>query len=185
MAEQETVERKKDAQPAVPEGKGLMATVPSWLVVPGMIALCAVPGFFVGRLFGMRGQAGTALAGQSSSTESPARTPEQQMGWFYELDAIVANLNEPGATRYARVGLTLEIDPTWKVEQARPVLDQKRPLMKHWLTLYMANQTIEDTQGERNLVRMQTNIAELFNQGLFPNAQRRIKSILFKEFAIQ
>jgi hypothetical protein len=47
--------------------------------------------------------------------------------------------------------VTLEINPAWKQEEAKPVLDQKRPLMKHWLTLYLANQTIEDTQGERNL----------------------------------
>ena len=57
--------------------------------------------------------------------------------------------------------------------------------MKHWLTLYLSNQTIEDTRGEKNLMRMQSEISDLFNQGLFPNAQPRIKDILFKEFAIQ
>jgi len=57
--------------------------------------------------------------------------------------------------------------------------------MKHWLTLYLANQMIEDTRGEKNLVRMQTQIRDIFNQGLFPDTQPRIKNVLFKEFAIQ
>ena len=106
-------------------------------------------------------------------------------GWFYELDPVVANLNEPGVTRYVRISLTLDITQAWVQEEATLFLDQKKPLMKHWLTLYLANQTIEDMRGERNLVRMQANIRDIFNQGLFPNAQPRIKDVLFKEFAIQ
>jgi flagellar basal body-associated protein FliL len=185
MAEQETVDKKKVAEQAVPEGKGPKMKVLSWLVVPAVIVLCAVPGFFVGRLFGTRGQAGTASAGQAPPVDTSPKIPDREIGWFYELDPVVANLNEPGATRYARLTLTLEINPTWRQEQAKPILDQKKPLMKHWLTLYMANQTIEDTQGERNLLRMQSHISDLFNQGMFPNVSPRIKSVLFKEFAIQ
>jgi len=32
---------------------------------------------------------------------------------------------------------------------------------------------------------MQSNIGNVFNEGLFPNAQPRITNVLFKEFAIQ
>jgi flagellar basal body-associated protein FliL len=58
-------------------------------------------------------------------------------------------------------------------------------LMKHWLTLFLSNQTIEDARGERNLMRMQAQISDTLNNGLFPGSKPRIKNVLFKEFAIQ
>ncbi len=97
----------------------------------------------------------------------------------------MVNLNEPGVTRYVRISLTLEIAGNWIQEEAKPILDQKKPLLKNWLTLYLSNQTIDDIRGKTNLVRMQSNISDIFNQGLFPNSQPRILNILFKEFAIQ
>ena len=63
--------------------------------------------------------------------------------------------------------------------------DQKRPLMKNWLTLYMANQTVEDARGEKNLSRMQLQISNALNEKLFPDSKPPIKRVLFKEFAIQ
>ncbi len=189
MAEPEKVEKGKGAEPALPPNKGPMAKVLPWLIVVGMVVVFAAGGFLVGRLFGTRGQAQTASAGQSSSTEAPlkdlAPATNKDEGWFYELEPAVANLNEPGVTRYVRISLTLNITQAWAQTEAKLFLDQKKPLMKHWLTLYLANQTIEDTRGEKNLVRMQANIRDIFNQGLFPNAQQRIKDVLFKEFAIQ
>jgi hypothetical protein len=44
---------------------------------------------------------------------------------------------------------------------------------------------VEDTRGEKNLRRMQVQISDAFNEGLFPNTKPRIKRVLFKEFSIQ
>jgi len=189
MAEPEKVDKGKDAEPALPPNKGPIAKILPWLIVVGAVVAFAAGGFIVGRLFGTRGQAQTASAGQSPSSEPALKefdpVADKNQGWYYELEPAVANLNEPGVTRYVRISLTLEITQAWVEEEARLFLDQKKPLMKHWLTLYLANQTIEDTRGEKNLVRMQSNIRDIFNQGLFPDSQPRIKDILFKEFAIQ
>ena len=97
----------------------------------------------------------------------------------------MVNLNEPGVTRYVRISLTLEVSSTMDEKEGRPFLDQKKPLMKHWLTLYLSNQTIEDTRGEKNLTRMQTQISDAFNRVCSPRPSRGSTSILFKEFAIQ
>ena len=53
------------------------------------------------------------------------------------------------------------------------------------LTLYLSNQRLEDTRGEQNLRRMQVDIADVFNRGLFPNGRPKIKQVLFKELSIQ
>lgn len=189
MAEPERVEKGKDGEPALPPNQGPMAKIMPWLIVVAVVVVFAAGGFVVGRLFGTRGQAQTASAKQSPSEQNQLKeldpVANKDEGWFYELEPTVANLNEPGVTRYVRITLTLDITQAWAQEEAKLFLDQKKPLMKHWLTLYLANQTIEDTRGERNLMSLQANIRDIFNKGLFPDSEPRIKDILFKEFAIQ
>jgi flagellar basal body-associated protein FliL len=105
--------------------------------------------------------------------------------WFYDIEPIVANLNEPGVTRYVRVALTLEVGNGMATKEGTEFLDQKKPLLKHWLTLYLSNQTIDGVRGEKNLRQVQTQIADALNQGLFPNGKPRIVGVLFKELSIQ
>lgn len=189
MAEPGKTEKNQQPEIPLPEKTGPMAKVMPLLIVGGVVVVFAAAGFVVGRLFGTRGQAQTASAASATESEptiKDAKSKDKKAdNWFFELDPVVANLNEPGVTRYVRITLTLEVTGAWAELDAKPILDQKKPLLKHWLTLYLSNQTIEDTRGKTNLLRMQSNISDIFNQGLFPNAQPRIMSILFKEFAIQ
>jgi len=187
------------SEPPLPEKKGALAKNMPVLIVGGVVVLFAGAGFLVGRMFGAGGQGQTAAAATSghkapkaegSKHEASGKNGEgsehkEGENWYYELDPVVANLNEPGVTRYVRITLTLEIDGAWPEAEAKLLLDQKKPLLKHWLTLYLSNQTIEEARGKTNMLRMQSNIGSVFNEGLFPNAQPRITNILFKEFAIQ
>jgi flagellar basal body-associated protein FliL len=187
MAQQEKTEQGKDAGPAVPQNKSPMAKALPWLIVVAAPAVLAATGFLVGRTFGTRAQ--VASAGELGSSEAAAKSFDTKKtkneSWFYDLDPVVANLNEPGVTRYVRVSLTLEITTAWPQEEAKPFMDQKKPLMKHWLTLYLANLTMDEARGERNLVRIQNHICEALNQGLFPDGNDQIKDVLLREFAIQ
>jgi flagellar FliL protein len=190
VAEQEKDANDRSVPSDAPSGKRASAKVLPWIVMALVAVVLAGIGFGVGRLFGARGRAQAAAAEPVKADES-ARPPEAGAsketgeGWYYDLDAVVANLNEPGVTRYARVALTLEISNTMAGKEGAASLDQKKPLMKHWLTLYLANQTLEDIRGEKNLLRMQAQILDGFNQALFPDGKPPIKRVLFKEFAIQ
>jgi flagellar basal body-associated protein FliL len=188
MAEPEKTEKAREAETPLPEKKSPMAKSMPLLIVGGAVVVFAASGFLVGRLFGTRGQAQTVAAATPEpkpATKDTNPKDKKNECWYYELDPVVASLNEPGGARYVRITLTLEITGAWPELEAKPTLDQKRPLLKHWLTLYLSNQTTEDTRGKTNLLRMQSNISDILNQGLFPNAQPRIVNILFKEFAIQ
>jgi flagellar basal body-associated protein FliL len=191
MAEQENIERSKSPEPQAPKAGGPLTKVLPWLIPTVVVLVFAVSGFFVGRSFGTRGHAQTASGAEqgtpaeSEKSKEPILKPGTGQSWYYDLDPIVVNLNEPGVTRYVRIGLTLEVNGTMDEKDGRPFLDQKKPLMKHWLTLFLSNQTIEDTRGEKNLTRMQTQISDTLNNNLFPGSKPRIKSVLFKEFAIQ
>jgi flagellar basal body-associated protein FliL len=191
VAEIEKIESDKSAVPGAPHGKGPSAKALPWVVMGLVAVVLAGAGFGVGRLFGTRGRAQTAgaaepvKAGEAVGRQEPGASKEAGEGWYYDLDPVVANLNEPGVTRYARVALTLEMGGTGAQKETTTSLDQKKPLMKHWLTLYLANQTLEEIRGEKNLLRMQAEILDGFNQTLFPHIRPPIQRILFKEFAIQ
>lgn len=191
MAEQENAEREKSVEPRSPEGEGLLARLLPWVITGSVIIVLAAAGFIVGRLFGTRGRSQTASGAapvnpaDAARVEAPGIQADMDKNWYYDLEPVVANLNEPGVTRYVRASLTLEVSSTLEQKEGMVFLDQKRPLMKHWLTLHLANQTLDDIRGEKNLLRLQTQISDALNQGLFPDTKPRIKRVLFKEFAIQ
>ena len=191
MAEPEAIEKNPAPEFEAPPVQGARAKVLPWLVPAVVVLVFATGGFLIGRSFGTRGQAQTAAGAESRSAvdavplKGPALTNGTGPSWYFDLDPIVVNLNDPGVTRYVRISLTLEVNGAMDEKEGKVFLDQKKPLMKHWLTLYLSNQTIEDARGEKNLTRMQTQISETLNAGLFPEGKPRIKSVLFKEFAIQ
>ncbi|MCP4452090.1 MAG: flagellar basal body-associated FliL family protein [Planctomycetes bacterium] len=128
--------------------------------------------------------AGTAPSGTS---EAPPEEEAVDAGktWFYDLLPVVANLDEPGATRYIRTTLTLEIFDSLDKDEGENLLEKKAPHMRNWLTIYLASLTLDDARGENNLKRIQSHVLEEFNQMLFPNEKPQVSHILLKDFAIQ
>jgi len=126
---------------------------------------------------------GAAKHGEQPKPDKAGGTKEDAL--YYNLDPVVANLDEPGATRYVRAALTLELSPELIAEKGSSFMDQKKPLLTNLLTIYLAGLNIEATRGDKNLKRIQSDICDTFNERLFPNGKPLIKSILIKEFAIQ
>jgi flagellar basal body-associated protein FliL len=191
MADEPNAAREEVLLPETPLPKGASGKITPLLITIATVVVCAGAGFAVGRMFGTRGQARTASAAeQAGPVEAVAKekiTSGSEKGepWFYDIEPIVANLNEPGVTRYVRVALTLEVGNGMATKEGTEFLDQKKPLLKHWLTLYLSNQTIDGVRGEKNLKQVQTQITDALNQGLFPNGKPRIVGVLFKELSIQ
>lgn len=165
--------------------------VVTWVIIAAIAVLCAGSGLLLGRL----------LAGspkpqqQDSATVEPdfiesLQTENQPApvasNWYYnKLQPVVANLDEPGVTRYVRATITLEMSSELERGKGELLLDSKEPILTNWLTIYLASLTLEDARGNRNLKRIQAQILDAFNEKLFPDAKPQIKKILFKEFAIQ
>ena len=191
MADQENVENsEKNTQKETAPKKGGLGKLLPWLVPAVTLVLCAGAGFAIRRFFGTQGSAQNVAAAEpaeiaAADQQPPLNATDTDATWYYDLDAVVANLNEPNVTRYVRVTLTLELGNGMAEKDGVPHLDQRKPLLKNWLTLFMSNQTIEDIRGERNLRQVQAQIADMFNQGLFPNSKPCIKRVLFKELSIQ
>ena len=106
--------------------------------------------------------------------------------WFHTLEPpIVVNLNEPGATRYIRVAFTLELSGTLDQEKGKQLFAEKSPLIKNWLTIYLADKSLASFQGKENLSRILVEIKDLLNAKLFPDLKPLIMDVLFDQSAIQ
>jgi flagellar basal body-associated protein FliL len=142
-----------------------------------------------------------AEKGEKANSEKPAaKSGEKSKGegsksekvgvkegeaWFFNLDPVVANLDEPGATRYIRTAFTLEMSPELNAEKGAALLEQKKPLIANLLTIYLAGLNIETTRGDKNLKRIQLELCDTFNEQLFPESKPMVKRVLIKEFAVQ
>jgi len=158
-----------------------------WIIMAVVIVVFAGGGLTLGRLFAGSKQPETAQQEQPESAETAdlKSSGSSQKSWYYDLDPVIANLNEPSVTRYVRATLTLELAGTIDAKKGEVFINEKKPALTNWLTIYLAGQTLEDIRGDRNLRRIQAQILDAFNEKLFPDSKPQIKSILFKEFAVQ
>jgi len=191
MAKQE---KKAEKQQEIPQEKagqqsgsgGLM----QWAVMAVIVVVCAAAGFFLARIFaGMRGtEPVEATPNESAPIEEllsskPAASADEV--WYYDMEPVVANLDEPGVRRYVRATLTLAVSVELDQKKGQAFLEDKKPLLVDWLTIYLASLKLDDIRGERNLRRIQTQVLDMFNERLFPDSKGFIRKVLFKEFAVQ
>lgn len=163
-----------------------------WVIMAVVVALLAGAGFVFARLFTSTPE--TAEASQQDRTtqveDKKTNGPDlvggsSQKTWYYDLEPVVANLDEPGVTRYVRATLTLEMNSDIDENKGVAFIEEKKPLLTNWLTIYLASLNLESIRGDRNLKRIQSQVLDGFNERLFPDAKPQIKYILFKEFAVQ
>ncbi|HBR19786.1 MAG: hypothetical protein A2Y13_01080 [Planctomycetes bacterium GWC2_45_44] len=211
MAEENKQETTDTKEPA--GGKKSSSGMLIWLIMAVIIVVCAGSGLVLGKLFAKPQVKAIETAddqnsAQDAAQEKPKKKPAAKKaagghggghgggeskgstalnGSFYNLDPVVANINEPGATRYVRITLTLELDEEADTEAIAATIEEKKPIITNWLTIYLASLSLDDIQGDKNLKRIQGQILDSFNEKLLSGSDSKpvIKSILFKEFAIQ
>jgi flagellar basal body-associated protein FliL len=195
MADEDDIkeeEQKKQEEPTA-EKTGKKTSIKRllpWIILGAIAVTSAGAGFGLGRLFaGSGADKPGQSAPQDQRTEAEnlkaAGSGSTQKIWYYDLEPVVANLDEPNVTRYVRAVLTLEMNPEMDEKKGKSFLDEKKPILTNWLAIYLASLNLEDIRGERNLKSIQSQILDVFNERLFPDSKPQIKQVLFKEFAIQ
>ena len=186
-------EEQKDPKAETSDKKSLIARFLPWIIILVVVLIGAFAGLSVGRLFA---GSGTPEASESGSkSDAAARIEELKADnnsaedsakvWYYDLDPVVANLNEPTVTRYVRASLTLEMSAEMDVKKGTAFLDEKKPILINWLTVYLSSLGLEDIRGDKNLRSIQSYVRDAFNEKLFPDARPQIKQVLIKEFPVQ
>jgi len=191
--DQEGQEEQRDSKAEKSGKKSLIARFLPWIIIFATILICAGAGFCVGRLFdGLRAPE-TDESGSESGASAQAEELKADIAsangsgkvWYYELDPVVANLNEPAVTRYVRASLTLEMSAEMDEKKGKVFLDEKKPVLINWLTVYLSSLSLEDVRGDKNLRSIQSCIRDAFNEKLFPNSKPQIGQVLIKEFPVQ
>ncbi|MHC4426089.1 MAG: flagellar basal body-associated FliL family protein [Planctomycetota bacterium] len=173
--------------------KSLIGRLLPWIVMVVVAGVGAGAGFGLGRSF-----AGSSAPEAAESDSKPDKSTQakdlkaddvsaedSKKVWYYDLDPVVANLNEPGVTRYVRASLTLEMSSGMDTKKGAAFLDAKKPVLTNWLFVYLSSLSLEDIRGDKNLKSIQSRIREAFNEELFPDSKPQIKQILIKEFPVQ
>ena len=162
-----------------------------WIIMFVVVVLCTCAGLVAGRFFaGLHGSRTDGYSEEDGGAQrqniiAGSSTTTSQEVWYYDLEPVVANLDEPGVARYVRLSLTLGVSSNVDKEKGTAFLDRNKPYLKNWLTIYLASLSLEDIRGDKNLRFVQSQILDGINEELFPNAKPQINKILLKEFAIQ
>jgi flagellar basal body-associated protein FliL len=122
---------------------------------------------------------------EEKETKAPVISSPNDTWYFNDLESVVVNPDEPGATRYVRVGLTLEFGGDFATDTATELITSKKPLLINWLNLYFKSLTLSQMQNDRDMKRILSQICDAFNEILFPDEKPKIHKILIREFNIQ
>ena len=160
----------------------------TWLILAGIVIAGLTGGFGLAQLLAGGGQPEATefkVDDTKSFDDLLADATNEKKIWSFDIEPVIANLDEPGVTRYARVAVTLELSSEMDSEKGMVFLEEKKPILRDWLTTYVAGLSLERVRGTSNLTRIKKEILEQFNELLFPESKPFIIKILFKEFAIQ
>ncbi len=190
MAKDEDV--KKEAVAKTDDAGGSLGLF-TWLILGAVVVAGATGGFALSQLMGGQespvSNAETGVQGNDTQTFDALLASQAANGgrpWVFDgLEPVLANLDEPGVTRYVRVTISLEISPEMDQVKGDEFLKQRTMLLRDWLTTYFAGLSLEDVRGSRNLNRIKREINDQFNALLFPKSKPFVQQILFREFAVQ
>jgi len=173
--------------------KSFMGRFLPWIIIGAVVTVSAGAGFGLGRIL-----AGPAVpppsetdANGDQSAQAQNLNPDEGSAddsakvWYYDLEPVIANLNEPGVSRYVRASFTLEMSGETEQKKGTALLDEKKPILTDMLFVYLSGLSLRDIQGDKNLKSIQSRIRELFNERLFPDSKPQIKRVLIKEFPVQ
>jgi flagellar basal body-associated protein FliL len=183
MADTDQKEEQND-QPTSqtePIRKSFVSRYLLWILMVVIILVCAGAGLGLGRL--LAGSRGPSSGAHESNVESQVQDPQKV--WYYDLDPVVANLNEPGVTRYVRATFILEVSSGLDKKEGTAFFDEKKPVLINWLTVYLSSLGLEDIRGDKNLMSIQSHVCDAFNEKLFPHSKPQIKRVLIKECPVQ
>jgi flagellar basal body-associated protein FliL len=190
---QEEQKEKKNPEAEKSEKKSLIARFLPWIIMVVVVLICSGAGFSVGRLFAGAGAPEADVSGSEADAQSLTNDLKADNDsadgsgkvWYYDLDPVVANLNEPAVTRYVRASLTLEMSADMDVKKGTAFIEKKKPILINWLTVYLSSLSLEDIRGDKNLRSIQSNVRDAFNEKLFPDSKPQVKQVLIKEFPVQ
>jgi len=181
MADQDNTQQLK---PVPAQAKSSTQGVFMWVITLAIVIGGGVGGFALAQLVAQAGPK-TAQAPEHEEDFFSQVVEKGAKPWQYDLDAVIANLDEPGVTRFLRLTVTLEMSAQFDETKGRAFLQERTPLLTDFVSGYVSGLTLERVRGQNNRNRIKREIQAGFNDTLFPDAKPCVINVLFREFAVQ
>lgn len=172
------------------EKKSLVGRLLPILMIIFVVGLCSGGGFFLGRVLGGSDEQVEADIEIDQSDIANAINEGNSSGdgsdcWYYDLEPVIANLNEPSVTRYVSASLTFEMSSTLDKDKGTEYLEEKKPIIINWMTIYLSGLGLDDIRGDKNLMSIKSHIRDSLNEILFPDSKPQINDVLIQKFPVQ
>lgn len=186
----------KAADPSAKGGMKMMVMIPLCL---GVVIISAAAAALTHKMLGPSAAVASPAAAapaEPAAEESKSKEggghgekkddPPKPSGEFvyHEFPPIVVNPNTPRLERYVRATIVLAVKDTDEKE-AKGRIEEKKPELISWVTVYLSGLSLEDLRGPKNLNKIRREIQEAFNEHLFADGKPLINHVLFKDIAIQ
>jgi flagellar basal body-associated protein FliL len=185
MADEEAKkEEVKDKEAKPGKGKGLVG----WIITFVVVVACSVGGYGLSGLFAKTAPEETETVAKGEELETdpfPVIDPSIAKPWTFEMEPIVANLNEPGSTRMIQLGIVLDMSRDMDEVLGTEFLEEKKLYLRDSLMTYLSGLNLEQVSGSSSKNRMKVEIKEDFNEILFPDSKPLLNRVMFKGCTIQ
>lgn len=103
---------------------------------------------------------------------------------FINLGEVVANLKSPTQTRFASIGVSIQVAPENDLIVAKSVEDNEVAL-RDALIRNLRSKTINDLQGSEGMDQLRDEMTDEFERILFPENRIAVQKVVFDKFLIQ
>jgi flagellar FliL protein len=141
------------------------------LVIVSNVAIAGV----LGALFLLKGGEAKGEEGHGASSSAPGHGIT---GVIFALDPIIANLNEPGETRYLKVTVQLEIRDALQ----QPHVEAQKVAIRDRVLMRLSSLTAADTRTLEQKRAIQQSLLEVANDIVGAEV---IRAVYFTEFVVQ
>ena len=116
--EKKEPEAKEDEKPKAESKKASTFGLFAWIILGAIVMAGFAGGFALAQLLAGDGsdpaqqtEAGGTTPEDDAINDLLVDKPQDEKLWPFDLEPVIANLDEPGVTRYARVTITLQLSP--------------------------------------------------------------------------
>lgn len=168
------------AEPAPPKSKKLL------IIILALVVLLAAGGAAaVFLLMGKShededGEAAPAKAEKAKPKKKEAATPPT----FMPLEAVVVNLADPGSTRYAQVGITLQVEDAKTADEVKKFM----PAIRNGILMAISRRTAEELLSAEGKEKLAAEILDLVQKtaGMEPyKGYSPVEAVLFSSIIVQ
>jgi flagellar basal body-associated protein FliL len=158
--------------------KGI-ALVPVLAIVCAVIVAAVCAALLAWAVTGRPAQPGPAAAAPGDAPKADEQTA------FVPFGDAIANLAEDRLTRYVKVKITLQVDPTQAEAIQKLMGGPKKAIFNNWLIAYLSDKKLQDVRGANAINTMGREIQDGFNSLLADEGSYKVQRVLFEEFNVQ